>query len=140
MTEDNKSHLKEVQNQSNAAGRQGLLQEERVTVNIWPGSQRKHKIYHISTTFPVSLPYSLPSHWQQVVSKNQQAADEDIAEGILRLRNRNWVREQIQVSQEIFAQTAASFESLKIIRKGMQIKEHFNWLVWAIAHYYFQKK
>lgn len=88
----------------------------------------------------MSLPYSLPSHWQQVVSKNQQAADEDIAEGILRLRNRNWVREQIQVSQEIFAQTAASFESLKIIRKGMQIKEHFNWLVWAIAHYYFQKK
>lgn len=33
---------------------------------------------------------------------------------------------------------AGSFDSLVVTREYLQMKEHFNWLVWAVGYYYFQ--
>lgn len=31
-----------------------------------------------------------------------------------------------------------SFESIVVTREYLQLKEHFNWLAWAVGYYYFQ--
>lgn len=62
----------------------------------------------------------------------------ELMEKILNLRNRNWVREQIKMCRRLAAMQPGSFDSLVVTREYLQLKEHFNWLVWAVGFYYFQ--
>ena len=57
---------------------------------------------------------------------------------LLTLRNRNWVQEQIKMSRRLANMRPVSFESIVVTREYLQLKEHFNWLVWAVGYYYFQ--
>jgi hypothetical protein len=56
---------------------------------------------------------------------------------ILNLRNRNWVQEQIRMSHRIASMSAGSLDSLVVTREFLQLKEHFNWILWAVGFYYF---
>jgi len=57
---------------------------------------------------------------------------------LLNLRNRNWVQEQIRMSRKLANMQAGSLDSLVVTREYLQLKEHFNWLTWAVGFYYFQ--
>jgi len=57
---------------------------------------------------------------------------------VLNLRNRNWLQEQIKMSRRLANMDSGSFDSLVVTREYLQLKEHFNWLVWAVGYYYFQ--
>ena len=57
-------------------------------------------MYLISEVFPVSAPYSSGSDWQKVVTKAAGASEDDLVSKILSLRNRNWIKEQIQLHNE----------------------------------------
>jgi hypothetical protein len=56
---------------------------------------------------------------------------------LLNLRNRNWVQEQIRMSKRLQNMQPGSFDSLVVTREFLQLREHFNWLVWAVSFYYF---
>ena len=56
---------------------------------------------------------------------------------LLNLRNRNWVQEQIKMSKRLSNMQPGSFDSLVVTREFLQLREHFNWLVWAVSFYYF---
>lgn len=66
--------------------------------------------------------------------------EEELVTKILQLRNRNWIQEQINLQIEIQYQNTASFESLLTYRKNIQLREHFNWLVWSLAQFYYHQK
>ena len=57
---------------------------------------------------------------------------------LLNLRNRNWVQEQIRMNRKLANMQAGSLDSLVVTREYLQLKEHFNWLAWAVGFYYFQ--
>lgn len=42
------------------------------------------------------------------------------------------------MSRRLANMQAGSFDSLVVTREYLQLKEHFNWLVWAVGFYYFQ--
>ena len=76
-----------------------------------PQEPRK-MIYQITNDFPVQRPYSVTSDWQRVLEKysiSQQAFINDkpvdtnydaLAESILALSNRNWIRDQLKIHME----------------------------------------
>ena len=58
---------------------------------------------------------------------------------LLELKNRNWIKEQIKLQIDRSNMSTGSFDALVLYRKEVQIIEHFNWLVWAVATYYFNR-
>ena len=72
----------------------------------------KRFIYKITNEFPVQRPYSAPADWQKVLSRHsmqQQTVindqpvdpnDDGLAENLLNLPNRNWIKDQIQMHME----------------------------------------
>mmetsp|Transcript_34656 Transcript_34656/g.53043 ORF Transcript_34656/g.53043 Transcript_34656/m.53043 type:complete len:84 (+) Transcript_34656:501-752(+) len=67
----------------------------------------------------------------------QMHRDIELMVKILNLRNRNWVREQIHMSRKMASISPTSFDTLIVTRRYLQLKEHFNWFVWAISFFYF---
>jgi len=41
------------------------------------------------------------------------------------------------MSRRLATMQPGSFDSLVVTREYLQLKEHFNWFVWAVAQYYF---
>jgi hypothetical protein len=61
-------------------------------------------------------------------------SDEEIATKILLLKNRNWIQELIKLNIDLNdINGAASLDSFVTYRKAIQLKEHFNWFIWAVA-------
>lgn len=75
---------------------------------------------------------------QSQLEQVQTHREIELMVSILSLRNRNWVQEQLKMSRRLANMRPVSFESLVITREFLQLKEHFNWLVWAVGYYYFQ--
>ena len=78
-------------------------------------------------------PAELMSHLEQITMHREI----ELMVKILNLRNRNWVQEQIKMARRLAHLQPGSFDSLVIIRENFHLKEHFNWIVWAVSFYYF---
>ena len=78
-------------------------------------------------------PFEIQRHLEQV----QLHREVELMVQVLNLRNRNWVREQITMSRRLAQMQPGSFDSLVVTREYLQLKEHFNWLLWAVSFYYF---
>jgi len=109
-------------------------------VDVSPEVAKRNKIYHISTSFPFEHPYSKPSDWKKAVDKFMDQGEDQMILDLLQLHNRNWIKEQIDIQTEISNDSSASFESLLLGRKFLQLRESFNWVVWALGQYYFNQK
>lgn len=48
------------------------------------------------------------------------------------------MQEQIKMGRRLANMQPGSLDTLVVIREYLQLKEHFNWLVWAVSYYYFQ--
>ena len=59
--------------------------------------------------------------------------DDLLAENILALSNRNWVKDQIQLHNESQMGMQDQLSDLPKQKKAIQLREHFSWLVWAVA-------
>jgi len=107
-------------------------------------------IYQITNEFPVSRPYSTPQEWQKVLSKHvyrqsqmindkvPDSEDDMLMENILNLSNRNWIKDQINLHIENMNAMQDSLDSLPRQKRSIQLREHFNWLVWSVAQFYFR--
>lgn len=73
--------------------------------------------------------------------KNKFVASEfgSLSEALLDLKNRNWVQDLITAHQQyIYTLHGSSFDSLVKHKRMIQLREQFNWLVWAISFQYFK--
>lgn len=64
-------------------------------------------------------------------------AYDELAENLLSLPNRNWIRDQLKMHQENRMAMQDSLSNLVKQRQGLQLREHFSWFVWSVAQYYF---
>lgn len=87
---------------------------------------------------PASVKNKKQGEIQNQLEQIQTHREIELMVSILTLRNRNWVQEQIRMSRRLANMRPVSFESLVVTREFLQLKEHFNWLVWAVGYYYFQ--
>jgi len=87
---------------------------------------------------PASIKNKKQGEIQSQLEQIQTHREIELMVSILTLRNRNWVQEQIKMSRRLANMRPVSFESLVVTREFLQLKEHFNWLVWAVGYYYFQ--
>ena len=87
---------------------------------------------------PASIKNKKQAEIQSQLEQIQTHREIELMVSILTLRNRNWVQEQIKMSRRLANMRPVSFESLVVTREFLQLKEHFNWLVWAVGYYYFQ--
>ena len=69
--------------------------------------------------------------------KPVDTAYDELAESLLALNNRNWIRDQLKMHQENRLAMQDSLSNLVKQRQALQLREHFNWMVWAVAQYYF---
>lgn len=60
-------------------------------------------------------------------------SEEELVSSILAFRNRNWILEQVKLTTEFNFMSPMSFDSVSLSGKILQLKEHFNWFVWALA-------
>ena len=79
--------------------------DQTVSCDLTVPPEPKRQIYKITNEFPVQRPYSTPVDWQKVLSRHsiqQQTVvndkpvdpnDDGLAENILNLPNRNWIRD-----------------------------------------------
>jgi hypothetical protein len=87
---------------------------------------------------PASLKNKKQAEIQNHLEQIQMHREIELMVKLLNLRNRNWVQEQIKMSRRLANMQPGSFDSLVVTREHLQLKEHFNWLVWAVGFYYFQ--
>lgn len=76
--------------------------------------------------------------WQTI--KLNASSDHAFAESILKVNKRNWMYEYLNLLDSKIKQneTALSLQGLKVHKSLAQVYEHFNWIVWAVSHYYFE--
>ena len=97
---------------------------------------RKQQIYQASngSTPSITKPFTTSKEWQEVILKHQSfTSEEELVSSILAFRNRNWILEQVKLTTEFNSMSPMSFDSVSLSGKILQLKEHFNWFVWALA-------
>jgi len=72
-----------------------------------------------------------------VNDKPVDPAYDELAESIMALSNRNWIRDQLKMHMENRLAMQSDLSTLPKQKQALQLREHFSWLVWAVAQYYF---
>ena len=62
---------------------------------------------------------------------------DELADNLLQLSNRNWIRDQLKMHTENRMAMQDSLSNLVKQRQALQLREHFSWLVWSVAQFYF---
>lgn len=81
---------------------------------------------------------SKKDNWQS--TKLNASDDHSFAEKLLKLSKREWMSEYIQLMDSKISQNenTLSLQGLTVHRNLAQVYEQFNWIVWAVSHYYFE--
>lgn len=76
--------------------------------------------------------------WQTI--KLNASNDHSFAESILKVKKREWMHEYVALMDSKIKQTenTLSLQGLTVHRNLAQVYEQFNWIVWAVSHFYFE--
>ena len=110
-----------------------MANQDQINIRDFGKSFLQQNIGGFTGSFKNKKPAELQAHLEQI----QLHREIELMVKILNLRNRNWVQEQIKMSRRLAKMESGSFDSLVVTREYLQLKEHFNWLTWAVSFYYF---